>query len=160
MDQKIKKLRVSIDRGLKAMNTLQTVDDNRVYLDRAHYSLDLGKMWLGMVLKEMEVENPYPDSMDASNEKIAPTADVSEDESPFFMAGDTPIQRVKKLRQASQDFVDEFWDEIKTSDLKWSYKANIALTNAYTNLVNCKLWLGMELGRIRDLQMNSEDGVA
>ena len=34
MDQKIKKLRVSIDRGLKAMNTLQTVDDNRVYSDR------------------------------------------------------------------------------------------------------------------------------
>ena len=32
-------------------------------------------MWLGMDLKRLNEPNPYPDSYDVSNAKIAPTAD-------------------------------------------------------------------------------------
>ena len=32
-------------------------------------------MWLGMDLKDLDCENPYPDSYDPSNAKVAPTAD-------------------------------------------------------------------------------------
>ncbi len=34
-----------------------------------------GIMWLGMDLKDMNTPNPYPDSYNPSNTKIAPTAD-------------------------------------------------------------------------------------
>lgn len=44
------------------------------------YSLCVTKMqeaimWLGMALKEMGTENPYPDSYNPENAKVAPTSD-------------------------------------------------------------------------------------
>lgn len=38
-------------------------------------SLQLGVMWLGMVMKELDVPTPYPNSYDPSNAKVDPTAD-------------------------------------------------------------------------------------
>ena len=170
MINNIKKLRVFIDGTMGAIANLKMDGENfhseaskPGHMMNARTSAELGKMWLGMSLKELEVENPYPDSMNASNEKIAPTADTSKldlDED-FFKKGDTYIQRVKRLREIVQRHVDDS-EYIRKEHLgpAGNMKMQLIFNNVYTNLVEAKLWLGMELGRIRDLQMNSEDGVA
>lgn len=55
--QKLKALPPSLERSLSATKLQEAV------------------MWLGMDLKRLNDENPYPNSKDPSNTKIEPTAD-------------------------------------------------------------------------------------
>lgn len=69
-----KQLRVEIDaviQKLKHCATGRTSRPRSICLT----NLQQAVMWLGMDLKELGNENPYPHSYDPSNAKVSPTAD-------------------------------------------------------------------------------------
>lgn len=65
------------NRGSMSNKHLQTLKDLPKSRERslAITKLQEAIMWLGMDLKRLNEDNPYPDSYDPTNTKIAPTAD-------------------------------------------------------------------------------------
>ena len=83
-----KSFRVDLDAILQDLKVHEATSEGEIVNTRSsrERSLAITKvqeaiMWLGMDLKAMkeegisDLENPYPDSYDTSNDKVAPTAD-------------------------------------------------------------------------------------
>ena len=66
-----KKARVGLDEWLQKIKMLPPSRERSLSITKIQESI----MWLGMDLKRLNEPNPYPDSYDPSNTKIAPTAD-------------------------------------------------------------------------------------
>lgn len=66
-----KELRVGLDEQLQKLKGLPRSRERSLSITKLQESI----MWLGMDLKRLNEPNPYPDSYDPSNDKIAPTAD-------------------------------------------------------------------------------------
>lgn len=66
-----KELRVALDEQLQVLKGLPGSRERSLAITKLQESI----MWLGMDLKRLNEVNPYPDSYDPSNTKIAPTAD-------------------------------------------------------------------------------------
>ena len=66
-----KKLRVNLDNELQTLKELPRSRERSLAITKLQEAI----MWLGMDLKRLNEPNPYPDSYDPSNTKIAPTAD-------------------------------------------------------------------------------------
>lgn len=166
MKEEIKELRVSID-GLaqlvKPMVVVQGVDIHGVKLKfqsieigETYKSLILAKAWLGKVLQELGESTPYAnDGSRKSVEDIEPVADKAtnlfeisnfleywgKDFNNLFH-----IEKVDWLRCSVEDLIQE----VIKLDLKGTRELAIARTNSYTHLCESKIYLGLELGRIRD----------
>lgn len=116
-------------------------------------------MFLGLVLKDIDAPNPYPESHDKTSQKIEPRADVSEQEFNFDATDD--IGMIKEMRQ----FVDEQIVNMKNMYLSafdtpcppenQPFFATHLIT-AITNAERAKMWLGMLLGSIREQKENDE----
>lgn len=123
--------------------------------------LQEGKMWLGKLLQGLGAENPYPSSMDSSNETIEPPADIAPNKDKKyifnFLEPRSHIKSVKQLRQWIEDIIssDIFSNKTINNIDRVAEKSGRLLImsswlNAYSYLVEAKMWLGMELGRIRE----------
>lgn len=66
-----KELRVGLDKHLQTLKDLPKSRERSLAITKLQESV----MWLGMDLKRLNEVNPYPDSYDPTNTKIAPTAD-------------------------------------------------------------------------------------
>jgi hypothetical protein len=66
-----KELRVDLDKQLQKLKKLNSSRPRNLAITKLQESI----MWLGMDLKRLNEPNPYPDSYDPTNTKIAPTAD-------------------------------------------------------------------------------------
>ena len=66
-----KECRVEIDNVLQKVKSLQPSRERSLAITK----LQEGIMWLGMDLKRLNAENPYPDSMNPENANVEPTAD-------------------------------------------------------------------------------------
>ena len=66
-----KTLRVELDRNLQILKKQSPSRERSLAITKLQEAI----MWLGMDLKRLNQPNPYPDSYDPSNNKIAPTAD-------------------------------------------------------------------------------------
>lgn len=66
-----KELRVSLDKNLQVLKGLKGSRERALAITKLQETI----MWLGMDLKRLNVENPYPDSYNPSNTKINPTSD-------------------------------------------------------------------------------------
>lgn len=66
-----KSLRKMLDEILQFLKVLRKSRERSLSITKLQESI----MWLGMDLKRLNEPNPYPDSYDPSNTKIAPTAD-------------------------------------------------------------------------------------
>ncbi len=66
-----KELRVALDKQLQELKGLNRSRERSLAITKLQEAI----MWLGMDLKRLNEDNPYPDSYDPSNTKIAPTAD-------------------------------------------------------------------------------------
>lgn len=66
-----KECRVAIDVVLQKVKALPESRERSLSITK----LQEGIMWLGMDLKRLNAENPYPDSMNPNNTKVEPTAD-------------------------------------------------------------------------------------
>lgn len=70
--QKIKKLRREIDEKIQEVKSLQPCRETSIAITKLQEAV----MWLGMDLKRLNEENPYPSSKDENTgDKIEPTAD-------------------------------------------------------------------------------------
>lgn len=67
----VKELRRDIDAQIQRVKDLPPSRERSLVITK----LQEGVMWLGMDLKRIGTENPYPNSKDPSNIKIDPTAD-------------------------------------------------------------------------------------
>jgi hypothetical protein len=66
-----KELRRDIDAQIQKVKDLPPSRERSLAITK----LQEGVMWLGMDLKRLGAENPYPNSKDPSNTKVEPTAD-------------------------------------------------------------------------------------
>lgn len=66
-----KQLRVNLDNELQILKSLSRSRERSLSITKLQETI----MWLGMDLKRLNEPNPYPDSYNPNNSKIAPTAD-------------------------------------------------------------------------------------
>src|SRR3990167_3329874 len=143
MITEIKNIRVELDKQTIIMQGLKPSREISVAITASQNA----KMWMGMALKELEVENPYPESKNAANDKIEPTADVYKGD--LNLSSQPHINQVKQLR----------FDLTAIADGLESNKGNLLSTNidvqlyhhllkAWEYTIESNMWLGMELGRI------------
>ena len=66
-----KQLRKNLDVELQTLKELPRSRERSISITKLQEAI----MWLGMDLKRLNEPNPYPDSYNPSNTKIAPTAD-------------------------------------------------------------------------------------
>lgn len=67
----VKKARVQLDEAIQFIKTLKPSREVALAITNAQQSV----MWLGMALKELGAQNPYPNSYNPANATIEPTAD-------------------------------------------------------------------------------------
>lgn len=124
--------------------------------------LQEGKMWLGKLLQAIGAENPYPESMNSNNETIEPAADIAEKNKgiPIYViaVGETltHIKKVKQLRKMIEEvisrniFSDIYLHKIDRMILKKNQTLiMLAIFNSCTKLNEAKMWLMVELGRVK-----------
>jgi len=144
--KRIKKYRVELDKAFSVMGLMTGSREISIAITSAQNS----KMWLGQVLKRLNEENPYPDSKNASNTKIAPTADVWDGNVEDELVGIGHIQKIKQLRKELSDIADE----IEKDEIESQFSGNMdtnsfhCLTTSWNYMTEATMWLGMELGRI------------
>lgn len=175
MKDQIKNLRIRIDSIAQLTKELKPIilyefsinreEQNSKEIEKAVDSLYLAKSWLGKMLEELGIENPYGSGY-KTKEDIVPTQDVK-----YFASFDilfkdkNHIEKVDWLRTEIEALVKEVIDiftylnppvvnpmfpDVKHRVESFSREYNIARTNSYNHLCEAKFWLGFELGRIRD----------
>ena len=95
----IKKYRVELDKYFSIMGKMERSREISLAITTAQSA----KMWLGKTLEALDQPNPYPDSKNAANTKIAPTADVFSGDIEKELEGVAHIQKVKTLRARLTD---------------------------------------------------------
>lgn len=144
----LKSLRVQLS---QAEGLIQALPVSReTALSRTH--VQRAKMWLGQVLKELQVENPYPQSMNPDNTAIEPEADASTVDLPTDFVGlEFPEQKVKYVRRMVQMSVVDVLHNLRNIVEKQKKEQRIGhefLVQAYYAAIETKMWLGQELKRI------------
>lgn len=141
-----KETRVKIDKIFGLCKTLKSGREISLSIT----SLELSKMWLGRVLKEMGNTNPYPESRNVQNEKIEPTTDTFTSEFNYSeFVSFSHIQKIKWLRAEIEKIENEISD-INISIGNRIDSSFIACQNSFDKCIEAGMWLGMELGRINN----------
>jgi hypothetical protein len=177
MIDKVKELRVKLDGLTQLTRDLRPVFNRTGPLvvggkSNGHYSntreislaitsLELSKMWLGKCLKEMGNANPYPESKNPSNEKIEPTADtddklnwVNDEWTKQCLPNTnlTHIQKVKWLRSELETVETILRFNIAAELPGMTVIGHRGFEESILECIKAGMWLGMELGRVRDLK--------
>lgn len=169
MKEEIKELRVSIDmlaqltKELKPIKQLgelivightgtqnewvnKVIDVNSKEIEKAIDSFYLGKAWLGKLLGESGVTNPYGSGY-KTKEDIVPTQDVAKN---LIIDKDggweefNHIEKVDWLRSKIEQL------SLQILILPDYNEKSITKYNSYTHLCEARFWLGFEMARIRE----------
>lgn len=146
MVEKIKGYRVKVDKYFTVMQGMKPSREISVAITSAQNA----KMWLGMALKKLEVENPYPESKNAANTKIEPTADTWSGDVNKELNGIGHIQKVKQFRYELTSLAEEM-ENLKDDEMFNNMLDSIlfhTLLKSWEYIIESNMWLGMELGRI------------
>lgn len=136
------------------MGALSNCEESSRPLSSAYTAAEKARMWLGEALAETGAVNPYPDSLNPENENIADQADTAEQE---FTPGDgSHIKFVKELRAHLVEITERCRQEIVTGSRKQFYR--VAVSQAYVELCNARMWLGAELNRIHEADHEESPG--
>lgn len=167
MKEQIKQLRVSIDGLAQLTKELKPMDcnsnnpglkNNSPQIEKAYDSLILAKAWLGKMLGELGVDNPYKSGY-KTKEDIEPTQDVSEVLCTTGLEGIATnktwkelnhIEKVDCLRTEIEKIVNEIKSIARTDAQNFTKEFNISRTNCYNHLCEARFWLGFELERIKN----------
>lgn len=125
-------------------------DSRETALARTH--LQSARMWLGEALGECSGQTGYTDSLDPSNEKIAAPRDLSAED--YVPPDGSRIKLIKELRVALVSHAQACRAEINTGSAKHFYK--LAMSQAYVELCNARMWLGRELNNMYQSSANAE----
>lgn len=143
----IKDIRIELD-GISSL--IKNLPDSE-FTSKALTASQLSKMWLGKTLKELGNKNPYPESKNPESTRIEPTADKAEYghvEDCFKDQSFNDIQKVKWIRAELERIENKIFELKSLSPV--TYRFNIYSTNSFNQCVEAGMWLGMELGRIRE----------
>jgi len=150
MVEDIKKIRIELD---KHFSTLGKMIPSRE-ISIAITATQNAKMWLGQVLKYIGTDNPYPDSKDAANTKISPTADVFKGDSTVSLEEMEHIQQVKLMRRRLSDSYGDLETLKKHKGISLGGESVdmvvLSIDKSWEYVVEANMWLGMELGRINN----------
>lgn len=147
MEKQVKELRLEIDElsQLAAKTELQSKK-----VDQSSSKLILAKAWLGKVMQELGVENPY--KQDAkTKEEITPAQDIAKVDSDFPKEH---LDQINYLRARIEKTIEKIIGLNNNKDSKdnkpVSREFAIARTNCYNYLCEAKFMLGFELARIKN----------
>ena len=110
------------------------------------------KMMLGKVLQHVGEANPYPESKNPGSPVIEKTADQG---NPGQLDPNLDvIGNIKAIRNTADQLSNSLWESpiLKGPNSSADYKAGLFRQEAWMRLQEGMMWLGMELGRIRDEQ--------
>ena len=152
MEQKVRELRIEVDRMINSTCCLNPSRE----VSLCHTSLQRSKSWLGMVLKCMGTQTPYPASSDPGSTKIEPQAEHIEDSifDPSHIeenVEETQTSRVKYFRKVIEGYLKKFQTMEKDFDCYTEAYQDMYLfkTESGLAMIEAKHWLGWELDRIR-----------
>lgn len=112
-------------------------------------NLERGFMWLGESLKECGSASPYVSSEDPNSAVIEPTADHTKEVAyPSHFLDYDQTGKVKFLRGMLSGYLIGFKLFVKTTPGNEDFL--LCLTESRKAMMEAKMWLGWELGRIRD----------
>jgi hypothetical protein len=150
----LRAMRLTLDSLFKTVDELPRTRQTSL----AYTAAELSKMWCGKALSAMGAAYPYPESKDVSTgERIAPVADEGSaiEKDPSWGL----IERIKFLRNHIDLLVPQLnWvKNYPGGYTQWQQdeKIILALRKAQDYLQETGMWLGMELGRIRDERESS-----
>lgn len=157
--EQTKEWRLKIDSFANSAKALTTYREVSLVIT----NLELSKMWLGQVLKNLGNPNPYPESKNPASPTIEPQAEHTDS---IIFGADLTDQtaRVKFLRSEIDKTVESFSvlndnpidEELKIynpEEAKKNSMGSLCMVQSYCYLVNAQMWLGMELNRIRSNQL-------
>ena len=130
-------------------------------IEKSYDNLILAKAWLGKVLGELGEDTPYKnDGKRKSVEDIEETADVAKNLTVNIDGGweeMSHIQRVDWLREEINVLVVKVYDLLTASQIIPEIKVKhsrqlltMYFDSCFRYLSEARMWLGFELGRIRD----------
>ncbi len=165
----IKSFRLRIDQFINSTSFLITSRE----VSLAHTNLQRSKMWLGKALGELKQPTPYPNSENPKNAVIEPQAEHTDSDlsEHWKTMVETSFESDKDLKKAyiNGNFnpvhiarVKDFRGEIETTakGIKDFTRETNYVTSDYNGylyqsryaLEEAKMWLGMELDRIRNIE--------
>lgn len=140
----IKASRKAIQGYVNLLKTLNEEEKTRE-VSLAITKFQEARMHLGKALGKLGEADPYPDSKNPENDKIAPTADMSEDVPEY---DGNRIKTLKQIRRSGTDMIAHVGAALAgvtgSTPLAWNIRMEEGV-----------MWLGMELGRIRDNAMTT-----
>ncbi len=154
----LKAFRLTIDKFINSIPLLEQSPE----VTLAKRELQRAKMWLGKAMGELGNKTPYPESDNAASAVIEPQAEHTEDslkedfDSIFqkdeFQNTPSNIFRIKHMRSEIENKVKEF-NDIMEDLVEKNHTLNEYFLpfahQSYMALIESKMWLGMELDRIR-----------
>jgi len=147
--QNAKQLRADL---MALEEVLLAIKDSRE-TSTAYTHLQEARMGCGNLIKTLEPEsNPYPESHNPSSEKIEPVH-IDQEITPMDIDPSTKemskTQLVKWLRFEIEARIQVTKGDAEDFVQMWPTIHSVFIVNS---MINAKNWLGMELGRLRDLQ--------
>ena len=140
-------------------NTVQKVGIESRNMSLVKTNLQLAMMWSGNYLKFSRLgDNPYKGSGEVrkNKEDIEPFFDGTEDYIREVLQG-SHIEAIDRLRTVLEKEIEilisyttspeEHLKNISNEDI---VHTNLCLTNIYKSMSEAKMWMGMELGALRD----------
>lgn len=162
MSEKIIDFRLLID---TAINSFQFVLPSRE-VSLAKTSLERSFMYFGLCLKELGNKNPYPDSTNPASKTIESKTQHTGDNWSEKMAAleeQTQIARVKFFRNELEQIIIAVRGDFDLEDSQQLFESNedlyfsLYILEAFKQLVETKMWFGMELNRIYNIKTNGQD---
>lgn len=147
MENKLREIRVKLDLISKLTNTLGKSREISI----SYTSIQNSKLWLGKVLREMEIPNPYPESRNSTSKVIEPAADTAGEIHTVGYEELDEIGKTKELRNLLKQVEETIYD-IKDHELPTKLSHEFKF-QSYIECMKAGMWLGMHLGVIRDRQI-------
>lgn len=116
---------------------------------KANNSITMSKCWMGKLLGQLGEETPYQnDGKRKTVQDIEPAADKVLPQGKFV---GTQIETIDWVRERVTKLLKDFNELVKDSNPE-TIGPLVVLVSIEQHLHECRFWLGLELGRIRDLQ--------
>lgn len=150
MKDQIKELIPQVD---ALANAVKEVGLTSGELKNCHNALLFSKAWLGMTMGTLGESTPYKN--DGKRETVAdiePTANKAD-----FNIGLPAGEKTKQidfLREEIKNTLTKVEDVRGANANQYSSNGTIYMANCFSDLTRAKMWLGFELGRMRDEALN------
>lgn len=149
----IKDIRLRISRY---QNSISLLEQSRE-ISLVKTNLDRGFAWLGKTMEFLGSTTPYVQSENPDSKAIEPTADITQTtlSQEWVILDNTQTAKVKDFRHRLQDTINNVESIMGSLYINGNGVAGrkpvIAIEQAFISLIDAKMWLGWELGRIKQV---------